>query len=286
MVKTSSEAGNTNNDNIMYKNKNMKSENGRENPDLPPNLYSLLFMPSDQPDKPMPNILDSDDEDDLLSDKPNSDDNFFILDRKLKEERQKRLNEKDKMYKIKKHYYLKDSYNKIAQNELMNIEFENLKERTYLDNCYRAEEKLMYGEKLNHQDVYYLLRRNYQLLTPNEKNDIHLLQRLFNGFYLSAGVGTFLMTTFLRSVQVYFKKNAKSSILSYSILGLYSIGFYFSLRHFINLSYEKKMSKYCLKAKDRILNPENEYLKTPYDVNEKKFKPDPEEEQYTKVFKF
>ena len=84
-------------------------------------------------------------------------------------------------------------------------------------------------------------------------------------------------------MMLFFKFEIKSKFVSYSLLGLYGIGVFFSLKHFVNESYTKQLGKYCIKAKERILNYDNEYLKTPYDQDETIFKP--EEKTVSDLFK-
>jgi hypothetical protein len=250
------------------------------------NLYSLLFTSDKSSNRLEAMLLDNDKSDeDFLNNSIQEEDNILILDKKLKEERDRRLNEKDKIYKIKKHYFLKDSYKKIVKEEMIELEVERLKEEDYLKQCNKAEDKLYENVELNANDVYYLLKRNYQLFTKDEKNDIELLKRTYKAYDYISIVSSLLLVSYCRAIMLYFKYEIRrSKFLSYFFLSLYGVGLFHSMKHFVNMSYSKNLGKFCYKARDRILNYENEYMKTPFNEDEKKF--NPEEKNLMDIFKF
>jgi hypothetical protein len=252
-----------------------------------PNLYSLFLT------KEKENILDNLDKFNTKGDEDFSDNfedyengNIFIMDAKLKQERDKRLNEKDKFYKIKKHYFLKKSYSDLADKEIQIMKLEMIKEKVYFDFCFVAEEKLKNDKELNMTDIYYLLKRNYPLLNKKEKAAINHLQNLHFAFKLASATSSIILVSYVRSIMVYFKFEIfRRKIMSYFLLGAYGIGIYLSIMHFVEISHKKKLKYFYLGAKERILDPANEVYKTPYNEDEKTYNAE-EKLNAENIFKF
>lgn len=249
------------------------------------NLYSLLFTSDKSSNRLESMLLDNEKSDeDFLNNSIQEDDNILILDKKLKEERDRRLNEKDKIYKIKKHYFLKDTYKKIVKDEMIDLEIERLKEEDYLKKCNKAEDKLYENIELNANDVYYIIKRNYQLFTKDEKNDIEIIKRSYRAYDYASTISSILLVSYFRSIMLYFKYEIrKRKFYSFFFLGLYGVGLYYSMKHFTNLSYSNNLGRFCYKARDRILDYENEFMKTPYNEDETKF--NPEDRNLMDIFK-
>ena len=252
-----------------------------------PNLYSLLSTPNEK-ESFLDNFnrLELNSDEDFGENFQESDENYFIMDAKLKKDREKRLNEKDKMYKIKKHYFLKKSYSETAEKEMEFSKLEIIKEKVYLDFCHLAEEKLRQGKDLDMTDCNYLFRRNFPLLDNKEKKAISKLQNLHFAFQLAAAASSIVMISYIRSIMVYFKfEILGKKFLSHFLLGTYGLGIYFSIMHFVEISQLKKLKFFYLSAKDRILNEENEIFKTPYDESEKTYNAE-EKLNAENIFKF
>ena len=115
------------------------------------------------------------------------------------------------------------------------------------------------------------------------KNDILLLQRNFKAYDYVSLVSSGLLVSYLRAIMLYFKFEIRTKFISYAFLSLYGVGIFFSLKHFVNNSYAKNLGKFCYKARDRILDYENEYKKTPFNEDETKF--DPEDRNLSDIFK-
>jgi hypothetical protein len=237
--------------------------------DIPKNLYSLLFNNSSDKSKLEKLILDETKSDEQLINSTNENDNYFILDNKAKEERNRRLNEKDKTYKIKKHYFLKDSYKKIIESEYAEMFFKSLVEKDYLRKCEIAENKLLIGNELNVYDVNNLIKRNYSLFSKMDQQKIDYVQDSFKIYYMSCVPMSILFISFIRAFMVFFKLEIKSRFISYAFLSIYCVGIYFSLNMFINRNYIKQLLPRIENTKDQILNPNNANYKTPIDENPK-----------------
>lgn len=253
---------------------------------LPPNLYTRLFTTSDN--KKFRDSIEFDESmDDELFDSGNrkdQDDNFSILDLKFQKERENRLQEKDKMYKIQKHYFLKDSYKNLAKKELRILEKEIEREKEYLDNCFKAEEKLNNEQPLTAKDVNFLIKRNYPLFSKTDQKDINTLNIKYNVIDLLALFASGVFMAITRSTMIFFNYEMKSSRrISYLFVGIMTGFCYLTLKERRNINYVKNMKKFCEKNRDKILTYENEHLKTPYDKDEKRYIP---EFSVEKIFKF
>jgi hypothetical protein len=248
--------------------KDEKTEYQPSSEEIPKNLYSLLFQNSSNKSQIEKIFLDEMKSDEQFVNSQNEE-NFFILDAKGREERNRRLNEKDKNYKIKKHYFLKDSYKKIIESDYVEMYLKTLNENEYLKNSEIAENKLLIGNELNVYDVKYLIKRNYGLFSKIDKKKIDIIEDTYRIYYISLVPASILLVSFMRAFMLFFKFELKTRFISYSFLSIYGVGIYYSLCLFLNRQYIKQLYPSINNAKDQILNPNNTIYKTPLNENPK-----------------
>jgi hypothetical protein len=197
-------------------------------------------------------------------------------------ERSNRLNEKDKLYKFQKHYFIKDYYDQMMKEEFKISDEELQKEKEYLKQCEIAEEKLAKNKTLTYQDIHMLIKRNYMMFDDINKKQIKYIQNINRGYSVCSLLFTFLSCSFMRTSVLFFNFRNSRKTLSYLIISTFGVTLYFSLQNLINKHYVKYLGAFPLLIKDKILNEDNRHLKVPYGENEKTFKP---EVEITDVFK-
>ena len=163
-----------------------------------------------------------------------------------------------------------------------NMWINKLNEDAYLKKCEIAENKLLIGNNLNANDVYYILKRNYNLFSKDHKTNIDILQRTYKAYNYVCGFTSVILASYARAVMLYFKIEIRTRFISYLFLSVYGIGLFLSMKLFVDRSYTKNFMKYIEKKKDKILSLEYNYCKTPFGENEKKW--DPEKQNPTDLF--
>lgn len=208
----------------------------------------------------------------------NFEDNKFMIDKVIDYEKSKRLNEKDNIYKVKKHYQnnLNEHYKQITTEERKALQAEWEKENEYLRICTAAEMKLKLnnGANMSIKELNYLIRRNFPLFTNEQKSDINKLNNLYYSLLFANLLGVTIITSFCKSVFSYFQLMSNRTIIRTLFLTSY-----FSLTITNNTLYlndyiNKKLIYYPLKIKHVILNKDNEKCKVPYDQNMYTYKPE------------
>jgi hypothetical protein len=263
--------------------KNIEKNIDQNNSKKSVNLYTLLFSQENKVNVREDNNLIPHDDDDFADENNNNKIISPINNKIYQEQHEKRLNEKDKTYKFKKHFFLKDSYIEINKRDYEEVFKEFQLEQEYLKNCEKAEESLKYNRNLTKRDVEHLLKRNYIFFTDKEKQEIEYLKKIFHGSLLfSIGV-TIVCCSILRSSFVFFNLEGSRKFWTYSTVLLTGGTMLGISQYFINKSYAKKLGKFCIQSKEKILNDENKHLKVPYDEKETKF--NPEDVEITNVFK-
>jgi len=211
----------------------------------------------------------------MLNDLDSVDDTkqLFVFDHKLNEERSKRLNEEDKLYKFKKHYFLRDSYKNIIDKERRKQYLEMEEEYNFQYQCKEAENKLRNKKPLNMFDLDNLIHRNHWIFSePDRKR-----KKAINQYYYTMCFGSFLAFimcwSFLNSSFIFLNINFKSKYSKLFANGCFSSLFLFSNLFLIRQSWNSKLINIISKYEKEILDPENEYLKMPKAMGEKDFNP-------------
>lgn len=258
---------NLNNKNSIRTNNTSINTNNNNDEANAPNFYYKLA----QEDESTKNLTDKILTNDEFSESSIFNDNLlFSFDENINKLKEQRLNETDKFYKFKKHYFLKDSYEKFKKLEDFKFEEQLYYEEKYLKNCKIAELKLKQRVKLDYDDIYYLSKRNYPLLEEVQKNTIIFNTKLHYSFKIAALMGTIVITSFINSCILFTNFGKKHKLFRYAISSSYFVAFYLSNLSLINSNIAKRLSVIFEeeKTKAKILNLKNEIYKTPYDKEE------------------
>jgi len=245
------------------------NENNNNSLDKSVNDYYYLIQKYEEKNSKTQNFED-------LLNNPDQNDNskeIFLFDKKLEEERENRLNEKDKMYKFKKHYFLKDSY----QN-LLDAEKKKQYEEIELDMKFEAlslkvENKLRNKMHLNMFDLDNLVQRNYWIFNSDDRMRKKRIQQYYYTMCFGSGLAFLAFCSFVNASFSFLNLKFKSKFRMYFTNGVLSFLFLSSNLLLIRLSWNDKLQKIVKRYEKEILDPDNYYLKIPRGKTERDFKP-------------
>ncbi len=198
---------------------------------------------------------------------------MISIDPKQVEDRKKRLNEKDIMYKYRKHFFLKDKYKEIIDKEKQKFEEEFEEEFKFQQQCSEAEAKLRNNVELSKSELDNLIHRNYWVFNKVDRNKAHYISKLYYSMSFGSILMFFMLGSMTRTSLDFFKIKFRSFFTKYSTIGVIS-GLFLACNLFVIRELFRNQLRTIVKKYEKgILDPENEYLKMPKSKTFRNFNP-------------
>ena len=197
------------------------------------------------------------------------------------------MGEKDQFYKIKKHHQnnLNQHYKNFSKQELEKLQLETEKELYYLKSCRIVEDKIKSKkfELITLKETNTLIKRNYTLFNNDQKKDLSKINHLYYSLTFANILGVSILTSFCKSLFLFFNYFKTRHILRNFILTTYFFMTVGNNTLYVNDHIKKKKIYYLIKIIDLILDKSKEKLKVPYNENMYTYKPEEKNEVFNYI---